>query len=139
LPFLRLERATPTETEKTIEELKKQLEEKDKEIRSMKEAIVKIEPVIEFVNSFNQPQQLKEILDWLKDEFTTDPILRPLKAEFSPYIENKLNRIAKGKGITKQQALEQLVVEDLEQLEEADARFRDIEKARKPREKKQNR
>ncbi len=86
MPFLRLETATPTETEKTIEELKKQLAERDEEITAMKETIAKIEPVIEFVNSFNQPKQLKEILDWLKHEFAADPRLRPVKVEFSLYM-----------------------------------------------------
>ena len=43
MPFLRLETATPTETEKTIDELKKQLAEKDKEIKQLKFSIEKID------------------------------------------------------------------------------------------------
>ena len=95
----------------------------------MKETIAKIEPVIEFVNSFNQPKQLKEILDWLKHEFAADPRLRPVKVEFSPYIEGKLARIAKRKGITKKEGLEQLVVEDLELLEKEEERRLEIAEA----------
>jgi len=129
MPFLRFETATPTETEKTIEELKKQLTERDKEINAMKETIVKIQPIIEFVNSFNQPQQLKELLDFLKDDYAADPKLRPIETEFSPYIESKLNRIAKRKGITKKEALEQLVTEDLELLEKSEERRLKIAKA----------
>ena len=131
MPFLRLETATPTETEKTIEELKKQLEDRDKEIKAMKETMAKIEPLVKFVNSFNAPEELKEILDYLKDDFTysKDDRLRPIRAEFSPCIKDKLDRIAKRKGIMQAEALEQLVVEDLELLEKDEERRLEIAKA----------
>ena len=129
MPSLRLEKATPTETEKTIGELKKQLAGRDKEISAMKETIAKIESVVEFVNSFNHPQELKEILDWLRDDFANDSDFRPLKAEFSPYIKDKLDRTAKRKGISKKEALEQLVAEDLELLEKEDEKLLEIAKA----------
>jgi hypothetical protein len=63
MPSLRLESTTPTETEKTIAELKKQLEERDKQIQTMRVTIDKIQPLVEFVNSFETPQKLKRILD----------------------------------------------------------------------------
>jgi integrase len=69
MPFLRLEKATPTETEKTIAELKKLVEEKDKEMSAMKETIVKIQPLVEFVNSFRAPKDLKAFLDGLRDDY----------------------------------------------------------------------
>ena len=131
MPFLRLETATPAETEKAIEELKKQLAERDKEIVAMKETMTKIEPLIEFVNSFNAPQQLKEILDYLKDSlaYSKDDRFRPIRVDFSPYIKDKLDRIAKTKGITQAEAFEQLVVEDLELLEKGEERRLEIAKA----------
>lgn len=97
MPFLRLETATPTETEKTIDELKKQLTERDKEIKAMKETMAKIERLVQFVNSFNSPEELKTILGYLKDEFTysKDGRFRSIRAEFSPYIKDKLDRNAK--------------------------------------------
>lgn len=39
MPFLRLETATPTETEKTIVELKNQLNEKSQEIKQIKQEL----------------------------------------------------------------------------------------------------
>lgn len=98
----------------------------------MKETIAKLQPLVEFVNSFNTPKQLKEILDWLKDDFQYPPghKLRPIKTEFSPYIKDKLDRIAKRKGITQKEALEQLVVEDLELLERQDERLKEMAKTR---------
>lgn len=111
MPHLRLETATPTETEKTIAELKSQLKERDEELNALKETIAKIQPLVEFVNSFNAPKQLNEILDFLKDDFASDLALSKdhklyASVEWSSYIKNKLDRIAKRKGITPKEALE---------------------------------
>lgn len=131
MPFLRLETATPTETEKTIGELERRLKERDQEINAMRETMSKMQPLIKFVNSFNAPEELTRILDYLKDDFTysKDDRLRPIRTEFSPYIKDKLDRIAKRKGITQAEALEQLVVEDLELLEKDEERRLEIAKA----------
>jgi integrase/uncharacterized coiled-coil protein SlyX len=51
MPFLRLETATPSETEKTIDELKKQLETRDKEIEAMKEQLEALKPLLDLLNS----------------------------------------------------------------------------------------
>jgi len=134
MPFLRLETATPTETEKTITELKRQLTERDKEINAMKKTMTKIQPLVEFVNSFDHPENLKKILDYLKDDYisqSSDEKLYPLKIEFSPYISDKLNDIAERKGITRKEALEQLVEEDLEMLEKGEEEFKKLEKRAK--------
>jgi len=69
MPFLRLETATPTETEKTIEELKKQLKERDQEIKVLKETAVKLQPLLEFMNSFENPDTLAWFFDNLKTDF----------------------------------------------------------------------
>ena len=66
MSFLRLESAALTETDKTILELRRQLKERDKEIETMKPTIVKIQPVLEFVNSFDAPENLKTILNFSK-------------------------------------------------------------------------
>jgi len=66
MSFLRLESAALTETDKTIVELKRQLKERDKEIETMKPTIVKTQPVLEFVNSFDAPENLKTILKFSK-------------------------------------------------------------------------
>ncbi|MCK4223005.1 hypothetical protein KAX01_01805 [Candidatus Bathyarchaeota archaeon] len=44
------------------------------------------------------------------------------------HVKDKLDRIAKRKGISKKEALEQLVVEDLELLEKEDERLLEIAK-----------
>ena len=131
MPFLRLETATPTETEKAIGELERRLKERDQEIKGMRETMAKMQPLVEFVNSFNAPEELKRILDYLKDDFTysKDDKLRPMRTEFSPYIKDKLDRIAKRKGITQAEAPEQLVVEDLELSEKGEERRLEIAKA----------
>jgi hypothetical protein len=131
MPLLRLETATPTETEKTIGELERRLKERDQEIKAMRETMSTMQPLIKFVNSFNVPEELTRILDYLKDDFTysKDDRLRPIRAEFSPYIQDKLDRIAKRKGITQAEPLERLVVEDLELLEKGEERRLEIAKA----------
>jgi hypothetical protein len=50
MPFLRLETATPTETEKTIAELKKQIGQKDQKLQEIEDKITKIEPLLDFVS-----------------------------------------------------------------------------------------
>lgn len=50
MPFLRLETATPTETEKTIAELKKQIEQKDQKLQEIEDKLTKFEPLLDFVS-----------------------------------------------------------------------------------------
>ena len=83
------------------------------------------------MNSFDQPENLKTILEFLKDDLAGQPSdekLRPLRTELSPYISEKLDEIAERKGITQKEALEQLVKEDLETLKKRDRRFKKISK-----------
>ena len=103
MPFLRLETATPTETEKTIVELKKLLEERDKEIQSMKETMTKIQPLVDFVNSFDTPEHLKKSLDLIMDD-RGDERFRPLRtieetADMIERDEASLERIARERGL----------------------------------------
>ena len=58
MPFLRLETATPTETEKTIEELREQLKERNKEINALEGKMAKLQPLMELVNSYDEPENL---------------------------------------------------------------------------------
>ena len=131
MPFLRLETATPTETEKTIAELRQQLTERDKEINAMKETMAKMQPLVEFVNSFDAPENLKTILEFLKDDYmySSDDKLRPLNVEFSPHVSEKLYEIAKRKGVTRKEAIEQLVKEDIRIMEKREERLLELAKA----------
>jgi site-specific recombinase XerD len=125
MPFLRLEEATPTETERTIVELKKQLEERDKQIETMKVTIDKIQPLVEFVNRFETPQKLKRILDhFFKDDnfrtFLEEPTL--LDEDVAEMIDDT----AKIRGLTQKDALEQLTKEELEKILESEKRFKEM-------------
>jgi hypothetical protein len=127
MPFLRLESATPTETEKTIAELKKQLEERDKQIQTMKVTIDKIQTLVEFVNSFETPQKLKRILD----EFLEGGKFRTLDKEptlLDEDIGEMIDNAAEKRGLTQKETLEQLMKEELEKITESEQRLRKLAK-----------
>jgi len=60
-----------------------------------------------------------------------DGKLRPLNIEFSPHVSEKLDEIAKTRGITRKEALEQLVKEDLEIMKKGEEGFKKLEKRAK--------
>lgn len=119
--FLRLEKATPTETEKTIEELKLQLAERDKEMEVMKESFHKIQPLVDFVNTFSAPEDLKKMLESFSYGMTVssyDPDVL-----FDETVAKRLDVIMKEKGITQKEALEELVNLTWTKLKEGDRRL----------------
>jgi len=66
MPFLRIEKPTPTETEAQIEELRKQLHEKDGLLKELKESQLKLQPLSKLVEGFN-PEDLKLFISgWLE-------------------------------------------------------------------------
>jgi len=78
MPFLRLETATPTDTDRTIKELREQLKERDKEINALEGKMAKLQPLVEFVNSYDTPENLKRTLDFIIDGLS-DRMRVPLK------------------------------------------------------------
>jgi len=94
-----------------------------------KEALKQLQPLVEFVNSFGTPENLKTILNFLKDDYSNSPDdkLRPLKVEISPYISKKLEEIAKTKGISEKEALDELMKENLETMKDSEDRFKKLE------------
>jgi len=141
--FLTIKEQPKVETEK-IESLKSAINKLQEELTQQriitdtiseenirtKQELEKLQPLIEFVNSFDTPKNLKTILDFLKNDISErypEDRLRPLKVEFSPYISTRLEEIAKTKGITQKEALEQLVEENLETLEKAEEKFKKLE------------
>ncbi|TET19318.1 hypothetical protein E3J74_07070 [Candidatus Bathyarchaeota archaeon] len=86
MPFLRLETATPTETEEVIEELREQLKERDKEINVLEGKMAKLQPLVELVNSDDAPENLKRTLDFIIDGLT-DRMRAPLKALVEEHFE----------------------------------------------------
>ena len=127
MPFLRLESATPTETEKKIDELKKQLEKGDKQIETMKVTIDKIQPLVEFVNSFETPQKLKRILD----EFFEDGKFRTWDEEptlLDEDVAEMIDDTAEKKGLTQKETLEQLMKGELEKIDESEKKLKELAK-----------
>ena len=107
-----------------------QLRKKEQDIEELKETVAKMQPMIEFMNSFDAPKNLKIILDFLKDDFirqASDEKLRSRRVEFSSYVSDKLDEIVKRKGITRKEALEQLMKTDSEIMKEAEERFKKLE------------
>jgi vacuolar-type H+-ATPase subunit I/STV1 len=101
-----------------------------KENARTKEELRKLQPLVEFINSFDAPENLKTILNFLKDDLLdeyADERLRPLKVEFSPYISKQLAEIARVKGITEREALRELVEDDLKTMENAEEKFKKME------------
>ena len=119
--------------QQSIIELRRELKSRDREIQTFQNAMEKIQPLLEFVNSFDTPENLKKILDFLKNDITDhylDEKLRPSKIEFSPYISDKLDEVAKREGITQAEALEQLVKGEWKIFVEGDEKRKELAKAR---------
>jgi len=76
MPSLRLEAATPTE--KTIEELREQLKERDKEINALEGKMTKLQPLVDLVNSYEKPEDFKRTLDFIIDGLSVS-MQAPLK------------------------------------------------------------
>jgi site-specific recombinase XerD len=99
-----------------------------------KHELEKLQPLVEFVNSFDAFEDLKTILEYFKDDILgeyPDEILRPIKGEFSPYISKQLAEIAKTMGITEKEALKQLFANDVEAMAKAEEKFKRIEERSK--------
>ncbi len=63
MPFLRLEAATPTETEKTIEKLKEQISNKDQKLQELEQKITKFEPLFDLLSNTNNLERLLKDLE----------------------------------------------------------------------------
>jgi hypothetical protein len=99
-----------------------------------KQEIMKLQPLVEFVNSFDTFENLKTILEYFKDDILDeypDEILRPIKCEFSPYISKQIAEIAKTMGITEKEALKQLFQNDVKAMAKAEEKFKRIEERSK--------
>jgi integrase/uncharacterized protein YeeX (DUF496 family) len=66
MPFLRFEEATPTEVDVAIARIK---EEKDKEIAELKSQIEKLQPLMNFIDSFDTQEKLSKFFEMLKGDY----------------------------------------------------------------------
>jgi len=90
-----------------------------------KEKLRNLEPFVEFVNSTDASENLKTLLNFFRMDICedySDKRLRPLKAEFSPYISKKIKEVAKTMGVTEQEALKQMLEDDVELHDKATER-----------------
>ena len=90
-----------------------------------KEKLRNLEPFVEFVNSTDASENLKTLLNFFGInicEDYSDERLRPLKVEFSPYISQKIKEVAKTMGVTEQEALKQMLEDDVELHDKATER-----------------
>jgi site-specific recombinase XerD len=104
-----------------------------------KEQLRKLQPLVEFVNSFDDFEELKKILDFFKEDVLadyTDESSRPRKAEFSPYIRKRIEQIAKTLGITEEEALKRLLADNMEDAKRAKERWTEVEERLKLRNRK---
>ena len=91
-----------------------------------KEKLRKLEPFVEFVNSTDASENLKKLLNFFRMDILEDypdERLRPLKGEFSPYISKKIKEVAKTMGVTEQEALKQMLEDDIELTAKATKKF----------------
>lgn len=112
----------------TVRAFTEQLRKKEQDIQELKEALAKMQPVIEFVNSFNSPKELKEMLEIVR----ADPMLQSSydpKVEFGKHIADRLDEIMKKEGVTQAKALELLLKEDWGKKLETDQKRMRIAKA----------
>jgi len=123
MPFLRLETATPTETEKKIAELREQLTKRDKEIDALKETVAKIQPVIDFVNTFTSPRELKDQLDFVRADYKFAQLPFDPDMWFDKDIADELDEIVKKEGITLAEALQRYMQENWKRFLKGQEKF----------------
>jgi len=107
-----------------------QLKKKEQDIQKLKETIAKMQPLVQFVNSFNSPQELKGILDSLKDDSMIQSSFDP-NVQFDKHTAAKLDEIMKKEGITQAEALGQLAKREWERIVEDDKKRKKLMRARR--------
>jgi len=70
MPHLRLESKTPSETEQTIQELRRQLETRNRGIEELKNTMQRIQPFIDFIKTFPDEETLQHFLSDLRNAKT---------------------------------------------------------------------
>ena len=98
-----------------------------------KEQLDKLQYLVEFVNSFDDYENLRLLLNHFKMQVLDDyeglpEHLRPIRSEFSPYIGLKLQEVAKTLGISEKEALKRLFADDVDAMKKSEERWAEIEK-----------
>jgi len=99
-----------------------------------KEKLRNLEPFVEFVNSTDASENLKKLLNFFRMDILEDypdEKFRPLKGEFSPYISKKIKEVAKTMGVTEQEALTQMLEDDVELTANATEKFVELKRISK--------
>ena len=80
---------------------------------------------------FDAFEDLKTILNFLKEGYGYE--IQPFKVELSPYVSKKLEEIGKTLGITPQEALKQMMKDNLATMRKAEDNWKAIEEHHKAR------
>ncbi len=84
---------------------------------------------MEFVNSFDDSEELKATLQIFKNDILgkyPDEKLQPISFELSPFIGKKLEEIAKTMGMTEEEALKWLMKDKMTRMKESEVRFKKL-------------
>jgi hypothetical protein len=96
MPFLRLEAATPTETERTIEKLKEQISNKDQKLQELEQKIMKFEPLLELLSNTHNLERLLKDLE--QGRYAKVESERSITMQIPKRVFEKLAKRAKAKG-----------------------------------------
>jgi hypothetical protein len=118
-------------TDTRLQHLTERLDNRDIETKALKETVRTLQPLVKFMNSFDDYENLKTIVNYITEEifdqnqeddkFHTD-------GTFSPYIALQLKQIAKNKGITEKEALKSMFAANVERMKKTDQSWTKIEK-----------
>jgi integrase len=99
-----------------------------RENSEMRKQLEQLKPLIEFTNTYDTPEELKTILEFLAEDSSSEDKLKPLETQFSQFIRAKLDEMMKKKGISEKEAIQQLITEDLAEMKKAERNFKKVEK-----------
>ena len=125
MPFLRLETNTPMESEKQIQELRQQLQDKTERLKTLETKIGRLEPLMDLIEKEN-PDNLRDFVRaWLETDDTYkafeasdkgQPYKRKIHLELTEEEQNKLMEATNSTSIDLAKALQKalnLTIEDL--------------------------
>jgi hypothetical protein len=116
-PFLRIESKTPNETEKRLQVLQKQLDEKERMIKELKEQQMKLAPLVDFIDSFDDPETLKKTMEILKGSYIVDSLDEKgsvIGMKFSKEVDEKIEKTAELQGKSASRWIKGAVISQVE-------------------------
>ena len=100
MPHLRLETTTPSESEKQLEQLRKELSDKTVEIKELRETVGKLKPLVDW---FEDPTALQKFVDLMKSTSIVsfpEADVNLVKVDLDPDTETVLKAVAEKEGVS---------------------------------------